>query len=72
MQLPFVFTKSHGRQSYLKLQKWLIWTEVTNTWVGLDKIPYDENSLGITQKDHVERKLISFNMQKLEKCDPRP
>jgi hypothetical protein len=27
---------------YLKSQKWLIWTEVTNAWVEMDKTPYSE------------------------------
>ncbi len=29
---------------YLKSQKWVIWTEVTNAWVGMDKIPYSDGS----------------------------
>jgi hypothetical protein len=37
-----MFTKYHGRQSYLKLQNWLIWTKVANTWVGMDRIPCNE------------------------------
>jgi hypothetical protein len=49
MQLPIVFTKCHGGQSYLKLQKWLIWKEVTNTWVGKERIPYNESIMGICE-----------------------
>jgi hypothetical protein len=40
MWLPILFTKCHKRWSYIKLQKWLIWTQVANTWVGMDKIHY--------------------------------
>jgi len=31
-----------------------------------------QNTFGITQDDKVKRKFMSFDMQKLEKCDPRP
>jgi hypothetical protein len=31
-----------------------------------------QNTLGITQEDHLKRKFISLDMKKLEKCDPRP
>ncbi len=68
----YVTTKCHGGQFYLKSQKWLIWTKVANTWVEMDKIHFNENNFGLTQEDHVKRKFVSFNMQKLEKCDPKP
>ncbi len=42
MQLQFVFTKCHEGQSYVKLQKWLIWIEVVNAWVGMEMIPRNE------------------------------
>ncbi len=32
----------HGGQSYLKSQKWLIWIEVTNAWVGMDMNPSND------------------------------
>jgi hypothetical protein len=41
---PVIFTKCHGDKSYLKSQKWLIWTKVINAWVGMDKIPCSEIS----------------------------
>jgi hypothetical protein len=31
-----------------------------------------QNTFEITQEDHVKRKFISLDMQKLEKCDPKP
>jgi hypothetical protein len=31
-----------------------------------------QNSLEITQEDNVKKKFISLDMQKLEKCDPKP
>jgi hypothetical protein len=31
-----------------------------------------QNTFGITQEDKVKRKFMSLDMQKLEKCDPRP
>jgi len=37
--------KCHGGQSYLKSQKWHIWIEVVNTWVGMDRIPCNEKSM---------------------------
>ncbi len=37
--LLVIFNKCHGGQSYLKSQKWLIWIEITNVWVGMDIIP---------------------------------
>ncbi len=47
MWLLVVFTKCHKGQSYLKLQKWLIWIKVANTWVGMDKIPCSERLCSI-------------------------
>jgi len=38
MWLQVVFNKHHKRHSHLKLQKWLIWTQVANSWVGMDII----------------------------------
>jgi hypothetical protein len=38
MQLQVVFTKRHEGQSHPWLQKWLIWLEVANAWVEMDKI----------------------------------
>jgi hypothetical protein len=35
-------TKCHEGQLYLKLQKWLIWTQVAKACVGMDMIPYSE------------------------------
>jgi hypothetical protein len=31
-----------------------------------------QNNLEITQEDNVKKKFISLDMQKLEKCDPKP
>ncbi len=43
--LPIVFTKCHGGQLDLKSQKWLIWTQVANAWVGMDRIPCSDTFL---------------------------
>jgi hypothetical protein len=30
------------------LQKWLIWTQITNEWVGMDKTPYSDSIANTT------------------------
>jgi hypothetical protein len=34
-----IFTMCHKRQLHQQSQKWLIWTQVTNEWVGMDRNP---------------------------------
>ncbi len=49
MQLLVVFTKCHRGQLYLKSQKWLIWREVTKTWIRKERIPCSESIMGICE-----------------------
>jgi hypothetical protein len=44
---------------YLKAQKWLIWIEVANAWVGMGKIPCIVKKITSTVKDNKVSKIAN-------------
>ncbi len=71
MWLLVIFTKCHKGQEYLKWQKWLIWTKVANTWVGMGMTLCSEKFQEQKMNMNLKIKRWTRGLEWLEQFDQR-